>query len=392
MPAVADHLDEYTVTADELVTLFDDLSPRMAVAALAVAHVSTTGSWADDGSVTMRAWMRHHLRMSDRDAGTWLRRAGLLGEYDAFADAALDNSLSPSQLTEVEKCARPKYQALLREHQDELAASLTSLTVTETEIACQVWRHHADALVDDRPPAVPDRSMTLVRTDDGAWIGALTLDDAAGLELNTALANAITWDGASDTRTFAQRQADALFDIANYFNTHHTTTKKRRRRAHVTLSVDASTLPVPVAIDQTTGHPIDPAVADTHLCDCTLDVVVRDPDTHAPLAFGRARYTTPVALFGQVAARDGGCRHPGCNRPAAWCHAHHIKHWHRDGHTDYANLALFCARHHHLIHRLGIDLTLHDDGTIDFRWPDGRRATTRPRGAPPRAPALLPAA
>ena len=31
-----------------------------------------------------------------------------------------------------------------------------------------------------------------------------------------------------------------------------------------------------------------------------------------------------------LAARDGGCRMPGCDRPPSWCEAHHIEHWGRD--------------------------------------------------------------
>lgn len=39
-----------------------------------------------------------------------------------------------------------------------------------------------------------------------------------------------------------------------------------------------------------------------------------------------------------LAARDGGCRWPGCERPPAWSEAHHIRHWKRDrGPTDLEN-------------------------------------------------------
>ncbi|MHB1172406.1 MAG: HNH endonuclease signature motif containing protein, partial [Lacisediminihabitans sp.] len=39
-----------------------------------------------------------------------------------------------------------------------------------------------------------------------------------------------------------------------------------------------------------------------------------------------------------LAARDGGCRRPGCERPPSWTEAHHIQHWVRDHRrTDLAN-------------------------------------------------------
>jgi HNH endonuclease len=40
--------------------------------------------------------------------------------------------------------------------------------------------------------------------------------------------------------------------------------------------------------------------------------------------------------------RDGGGVFPGCDRPLAWCEAHHIQHWLDGGPTDLANLALLC--------------------------------------------------
>jgi hypothetical protein len=32
--------------------------------------------------------------------------------------------------------------------------------------------------------------------------------------------------------------------------------------------------------------------------------------------------------------RDGGCVFPGCDRPLAWCDAHHLWHWVDGGPTD----------------------------------------------------------
>jgi len=59
-----------------------------------------------------------------------------------------------------------------------------------------------------------------------------------------------------------------------------------------------------------------------------------------------------------MAVRDGGCRFPGCDRPPAWCEAHHINHWRRDaGRTDVADGLLLCRRHHLLTHNNGLEIT-----------------------------------
>lgn len=49
--------------------------------------------------------------------------------------------------------------------------------------------------------------------------------------------------------------------------------------------------------------------------------------------------------------RDRHCTFPGCDVPAHWCHAHHVRHWADGGATDLGNAALLCARHHTVVHR-----------------------------------------
>ncbi|WP_167047498.1 HNH endonuclease signature motif containing protein [Salinibacterium sp. ZJ454] len=52
-----------------------------------------------------------------------------------------------------------------------------------------------------------------------------------------------------------------------------------------------------------------------------------------------------------LAARDGGCMDPDCDRPASWTEAHHIRHWARDhGDTDIVEGILLCRYHHLLVH------------------------------------------
>ncbi len=63
-----------------------------------------------------------------------------------------------------------------------------------------------------------------------------------------------------------------------------------------------------------------------------------------------------LRLFNQrqrqgLAARDGGCMWPDCDRPPSWTEAHHIEQWKRDrGRTDIGLGILLCKRHHLLLH------------------------------------------
>ncbi|MEY4174211.1 MAG: putative nucleic acid binding and endonuclease domain, partial [Actinomycetota bacterium] len=271
--------DRVLVDPAALVEQWRELEQRMAVFAHAVAHVGDAGRWAEDGSVTMKPWMRAHLRMSDAQAGPWLAQAGLLNRYEHIGEAALSGRVSQGQLAELRRPDRPRYRGLLRDMQREVVDAVTPLDVRSTEQVCDAWR----------------------------------------------------------------QRADALFDIVAFFNKHHATAGTPRRHPHVTLSIDAGTLDRPMDVDARSGRLVTSTCADAALCDCVLHTVLRDAHG-TPVGFGRSRYTVPRSLFRQVAARDGGCRFPRCNRPVQHCEAHHIVYWRNMGLTDYENLVLLCSR------------------------------------------------
>ncbi|MGE5831117.1 MAG: HNH endonuclease signature motif containing protein, partial [Micromonosporaceae bacterium] len=107
-----------------------------------------------------------------------------------------------------------------------------------------------------------------------------------------------------------------------------------------------------------------------------------------PLDIGRLTRTVPTGLRRALILRDGGCRFPGCDRPAGWCDAHHLIAWADGGPTSLTNLALLCARHHTMVHegrwRILLDPTT---AQVTAYRPGGTRhdLTSQPRG-PTRGP------
>jgi hypothetical protein len=85
-------------------------------------------------------------------------------------------------------------------------------------------------------------------------------------------------------------------------------------------------------------------------CDGEIQRLVLGPDS-LPLDIGRTTRVIPPALRAAVMTRDGGCAAPGCDRPPAWCEAHHIHHWADGGPTAIDNLIALCNRHHHELHQ-----------------------------------------
>ncbi len=77
-------------------------------------------------------------------------------------------------------------------------------------------------------------------------------------------------------------------------------------------------------------------------------------DDGRPLRLGRSQRHFSAAQRIALAARDGGCLIPGCERPPSWCEAHHIDEWdeHR-GNTDVDVGVLLCRHHHMWVHDTG---------------------------------------
>ncbi|MGH3833529.1 MAG: HNH endonuclease signature motif containing protein, partial [Pseudonocardiaceae bacterium] len=115
-------------------------------------------------------------------------------------------------------------------------------------------------------------------------------------------------------------------------------------------------------------------------CDCKLIPVVLGGDSE-PLDVGRAMRTVPLGIRRALAARDGGCTFPGCDRPPGLCAAHHARHWIDGGETTMGNCCLLCPMHHQQVHLQGWDVTIHG-GRVEFRPPaiidPDRRPLTNP--------------
>lgn len=87
-----------------------------------------------------------------------------------------------------------------------------------------------------------------------------------------------------------------------------------------------------------------------------------------------------------LAARDGGCLAPGCDRPPSWTEAHHTDEWYaHGGRTDVERGVLLCAHHHRWVHAHRHRVIIRDEGygMIDGTtgaftpWPSKNRLRAR---------------
>ncbi|MCR2783941.1 MULTISPECIES: HNH endonuclease signature motif containing protein [unclassified Microbacterium] len=119
------------------------------------------------------------------------------------------------------------------------------------------------------------------------------------------------------------------------------------------------------------GAAMPGSVLDRTLCD-TASVVVTVDSCGNPLDVGRERRLFTAKQRLALAARDGGCMAPRCDRPASYCEAHHIDHWGEDqGRTDIDRGILLCRFHHMLLHNAGWKITRDGQGPFILHPPCG---------------------
>jgi Domain of unknown function (DUF222)/HNH endonuclease len=282
------------------------------------------------------------------------------------------------------------------------------------------------------------RGLWLAPTFEGMVAVDGLLEPEAGQTLLAALEPLARPADATDGRSGAQRNADALGELARRHLEAGRLPQSGGVRPQLTVIVDLDTLlghPGAVGGEIGWAGPLDPEGCRRLACDgaVTRVLVTRSPSHHhqlgqpgqpdpgpgtkappathdpsgaaglggwlqtamaklspvlggaptQPLEVGRATRVIQAAQRAALAVRDGGCVFTGCTRPLAWCEGHHVRHWLHGGPTDLANLALLCRAHHRAVHEGGWRLV---------RGPDGQWTATPPHRRHPTAPRHPPAA
>jgi hypothetical protein len=157
----------------------------------------------------------------------------------------------------------------------------------------------------------------------------------------------------------------------------------------VSVVVDAATLlglddePALIDLPGEGRVPLTAAALRALLADPRVPVTLRrlltDPRTGEIIDRGRTAYRVTPDLRDLVASRDGTCRFPHCTRSARTGDIDHVRAWDDGGGTDRANLMPLCRRHHVLkTHGAWSTVRRRDDGTVEWRAPDGSTVITHP--------------
>lgn len=346
-----------------------------------VREVDSRGSYVLDAALSPAAWLRFRARMSPSEAKTTVRTARALsdGRLQATAAALADGEIDPA------------HARLIARHASDAPAGAVALIepealkvarVSDPPAVAGVMRQFDHALDPDRADEAAvrrydKRGLSLATTLDGMVAGSLLLDPVAGATLLTAISAASPLV-AGDSRSAAQRNADALTTIGAQFLASPEAPRTGGGHTHLIVTVDAETLESgpgsPGSPGGTLGWigPVNATTAQRAACDADVTVVaVGGPDGAREI--GRSRRFFTVSQRVAMMARDGDrCAAPYCGRPAIWSDGHHLLDWAKGGPTTVDNGALPCGAHHTMLHEGHWTLHRTDDGRYLMRHPDGR--------------------
>ncbi|MCD9623913.1 HNH endonuclease signature motif containing protein [Rhabdothermincola salaria] len=429
----ADISVDVPVSDDELVALSRRIDGLEAVRVVGLVGFFAADGHRVEGFPTKASWVRARLGLTEPAARSLLVRVARMAVWSTMRSLWADGALTGAQVEMVVRLIPKGLVDLYAEHDAECSPVLVGLSLADTKVVIEDWVACADAVTSadparlEAPPVVPPSEAQWSRTlgDRAEQRANFAPGDATVIE--NALRVAETEDEPGEVRTAAQRRGDAWVDMARFFLDHHPSegTRPGRQHPHILVTVDLDGLAAGVlwgagittaeqlgawcalhgygaatraflthalargstALRTIEGRSLTPEVVNDLFGEGTTLARLLLAQGQV-IDHGRSiRLATPT-LRDAILARDGTCRFPGCDAPAAWADIHHIDAWADGGGTDIARLVALCGAHHGLVHRKGHGLTVEPDGTVVFTFPDRPPMLSPPprRTRPPRLP------
>jgi hypothetical protein len=329
-----------------------------------VSDCDAVNAWGETGLGAV-SWLAAHARLVRGAAARLVRTARFLRRHERTAKALDAGDLTVPHVEQLAAAARRR-EVLYERDETVLLDAAAIVEVQDFPVALRTWTTLADDELARRDAAFgfDRRELTLSPTTGGSVVGGFVDPEASAL-VTSVFDDLQPPDGPTDTRTRAQRWADALVLLCERARGAELPTSRPIAGAEVVMSHDVLASHRLADLDslqcEIAGFgPIPRVTAERLLCDCALGRVVKGRSQ--VLDLGRRTRTVPDRLRRAVVLRDEHCQFPGCRAPAAWCDAHHLVWWTRGGETSLDNLALMCRRHHVAVHEGGWKLARGPDG------------------------------
>jgi hypothetical protein len=214
------------------------------------------------------------------------------------------------------------------------------------------------------------RALTLIRSSDGMIRGRIALTPEQGalwISATQAVQSPrvpprfttedefVQEQITADTRTGPQRLVDAATELIARAATAPGMQQLSGATTTVNVHVSLADLEAGCGPGWVDGldEPLPMSVVERLRCHSPVAVTVFG-ERGEVLHHGKTRRLFSPAQNRALAARDGGCVWPGCDRPPSWCETHHAQPWqspdYAPGRTDLDNGVLLCHFHHAHLH------------------------------------------
>ena len=354
------------------------------LAAVLVAECEAFGSDVAATGLAAVSWLADTRRMTRREGWAVLHLGRDLRSFPLIRAAAQAGRVSPQQaraITQVLADLPDDLDAVQRERAEATmvgfaadfdSRGLSTLSGHLLEVIAPevVDRLEAERLEREERRARRNRSLSFTPDGHGGVrirgllpvVGAQTLiaqiEAIAQGERRRAL-DAL--DPLAEEVTLTMRRADALMALAEGAALHRDAPVHGGDRPRIVVTLPLEGLGDLAAGAQIvgTGDAISAGQLRRLCCDADLVPVVLGARSEV-LDVGREYRLVTGPIRTALTVRDRGCVFPGCDRPPAACHAHHIVPWQAGGSTCLDNLVLVCAHHHGVVEP--------GDGPVGRRW------------------------
>jgi hypothetical protein len=300
-----------------------------------IAEFDRRSGWSEDGAKSCAHWLNWQCGLNLGAAREKVRVAHALEELPKVSAAMERGELSYAKVRAITRVADEGTEdqflqmalSSTAHHVERLASQFRN--VMESAELGREQQQHAQRAV--HYWWEPDGSLSL-RARLPAEAGALVLRALEHI-VEEMPPPASPTDPGSSPSSWSQRRADALAVISESYLAHGAEALAGGDRHQVIVHVDAETLCTHSSgrceIDE--GPSIAAETARRLACDGSIVAIMED-DRGEPLDVGRKTRAIPPAMRRALAARDKGCRFPGCTH-TRFVDGHHVRHWADGGET-----------------------------------------------------------
>ncbi|MDP8955997.1 MAG: HNH endonuclease, partial [Actinomycetota bacterium] len=313
-----------------------------------LAEVERRAAFKRDGYLSTTDWLTDRFNLTRGSAKEQVKTAEALDALPEARTALEEGDVSPAAVR-VLTAAWESHPEAFEANGSTLLEAAKTKPIGDLRRTVDDWRHRQDEHdgLDQARTMRERRRLDICPTASGMVRMGGDLDPEGGEYVMTALQAYVDSEitsGRVDLRTHRQLRADALVELARRYLGGGDRPTVGGDRPQVTVTVDLEVLrglkEGTAELDH--GTTVHPQTARRLACDASVRRIVLGPRSE-PLDVGRKTPVWPAGIRRAVIARDKRCRWAGCDRPAAWCQVHHVKHWTDGGETCLANGVLLCV-------------------------------------------------